>query len=182
MNENTTEEIKTFRMLNSNRFSEELNEKRVIEVFEIVMMGKQEDALRPLTYCDSPIEKLLCLCLWDSKYIAQAKIGHKWIAVFPQEIFSLGEDQYRADFYIRDEDEIVKVIIECDGHDFHELTKEQARRDKKRDRQFQTYGYKIMRFTGQEIYQDPFLCAKEVWNSFAKWYTESSSNKAAAEN
>ena len=179
---NLTEEIKQFRYLNNERLADELGEKRVNEVFEIVMREEASKKLSNIGYCESPIEKLLCLCLWDSKYIAQAKIGHKWIAVFPQEIFSLGEDQYRADFYIRDEDEIVKVIIECDGHDFHELTKEQARRDKKRDRQFQTYGYKIMRFTGQEIYQDPFLCAKEVWNSFAKWYTESSSNKAAAEN
>jgi very-short-patch-repair endonuclease len=56
----------------------------------------------------------------------------------------------------------VRVIVECDGHDFHEKTKEQARRDKKRDRTLLANGFHVMRFTGSEIWQDAEACVKEV--------------------
>jgi very-short-patch-repair endonuclease len=54
------------------------------------------------------------------------------------------------------------VIVECDGHDYHEKTKEQARRDKKRDRELQKVGYSVFRFTGSEIWKDTLRCAREV--------------------
>jgi very-short-patch-repair endonuclease len=54
------------------------------------------------------------------------------------------------------------VAIECDGHDFHEKTKEQARKDKRRDRVFLAEGLPVLRFTGSEIHRDPTAIAKEV--------------------
>lgn len=54
------------------------------------------------------------------------------------------------------------LIIECDGHDYHERTKEQASRDRARDRKFQNAGHTIYRFTGAEIYADPIKCANQV--------------------
>jgi len=54
------------------------------------------------------------------------------------------------------------VVVECDGHDFHERTKEQAARDRSKDRAIQKLGYPILRFTGSEIYRDPIKCADEV--------------------
>ncbi len=54
------------------------------------------------------------------------------------------------------------VAIECDGHDFHEKTKEQAARDKKRDREILAAGYPVMRFTGSEIFRDAVACAEQV--------------------
>lgn len=54
------------------------------------------------------------------------------------------------------------VAIECDGHDFHEKTKKQASRDKARDRAITAAGYSVMRFTGSEIWRDPFACAGEA--------------------
>lgn len=54
------------------------------------------------------------------------------------------------------------VIVECDGHDFHERTKDQAQRDRARDRAFQECGYLIMRFTGSEIWKDAAKCVKQV--------------------
>ena len=35
---------------------------------------------------------------------------------------------------VRDVESDKQMIVECDGHDFHERTKEQASRDKERDR------------------------------------------------
>lgn len=55
-----------------------------------------------------------------------------------------------------------RLIVECDGHDFHERTKEQARRDRSRDRLALMDGYACFRFTGSEIWQDPWGCATEV--------------------
>lgn len=78
--------------------------------------------------------------------------------IFPQAWIG----DYRVDFLIlhdRGIDGIGGVIIECDGHEFHERTKEQAARDKARDRNIQERGYKVLRFTGSEIWRDPFACA-----------------------
>lgn len=54
------------------------------------------------------------------------------------------------------------VIVEFDGHDFHERTKEQAEHDKKRDRKLTSLGYQILRFTGREVWRDPMACAMEA--------------------
>lgn len=70
--------------------------------------------------------------------------------------------QYRVDFLLTDTDYDVKVVIECDGHDFHERTKEQAERDRTRDRSLQAAGYLVLRYTGAEIWRDPFKCAEDV--------------------
>jgi very-short-patch-repair endonuclease len=56
-----------------------------------------------------------------------------------------------------------KIIIECDGHDFHERTKEQAAKDRSRDRGAQARGFVIFRFTGSEIWADPMGCADQVF-------------------
>jgi hypothetical protein len=58
------------------------------------------------------------------------------------------------------------LIVECDGHDYHEKTKAQAARDKRRDRVIQALGYKIFRFTGSEIHSDSISCALEVFRGF----------------
>lgn len=60
------------------------------------------------------------------------------------------------------------IAIECDGHDFHEKTKEQAARDKKRDREIVSAGYPVMRFTGSEIYKSPRACAEQLREPLAE--------------
>ena len=71
---------------------------------------------------------------------------------------------YRADFFVWVSygNKCRGVVVECDGHDFHEKTKEQAARDKRRDRAIVEAGYSVMRFTGSEIFKDPDGCAKQV--------------------
>ena len=60
------------------------------------------------------------------------------------------------------------LIVECDGHHFHERTKEQAASDRNRDRELQKLGYAVFRFTGSEIWRDPMRCAATaaefLWN------------------
>ena len=74
--------------------------------------------------------------------------------------------KYRVDFlvegyYFEKPSRFSQIIIECDGHDFHERTKEQAGRDKKRDRELQALGFKVYRFTGSEIWKTDGRCVLE---------------------
>lgn len=56
----------------------------------------------------------------------------------------------------------VNVIVELDGHDFHERTPEQAQSDKSRDRELQALGWNVLRFTGREVLRSPADCLHEV--------------------
>lgn len=55
-----------------------------------------------------------------------------------------------------------KLIVECDGHDFHDRTKAQASRDRARDRGLQAAGFQVFRYTGSDIWRDVMACATEV--------------------
>lgn len=61
-----------------------------------------------------------------------------------------------------------RLIVECDGHDFHEKTKEQAKRDKSRDRGLLKCGYPVFHYTGSEIWNDVFRCVKEILDHLEK--------------
>ncbi len=73
---------------------------------------------------------------------------------------------YRVDFFCGHiaglGDGVSGIVVEVDGHDFHDRTKEQARRDKTRDRTLQSCGYKVFRFAGSEVWKDAFACAETV--------------------
>ncbi len=81
-------------------------------------------------------------------------------------------EPYRVDFLVisKPEENIspLRLVVECDGHDFHDKTKEQAARDKSRDRDIVAAGFQIMRFTGSEIWNDPFGCAMSVYEMVDK--------------
>lgn len=72
---------------------------------------------------------------------------------------------HRVDFMLAMKDcnfHTTFLAIECDGHEFHEKTKEQAARDKKRDRTLTIWGTPVIRFTGSEIWADPYRCVTEA--------------------
>lgn len=58
--------------------------------------------------------------------------------------------------------DLLMLAIECDGHNYHNKTKDQARHDRKRDRWLQKHGWQVVRFTGSEIHEDAHACAEEV--------------------
>lgn len=124
--------------------------------------------------CESPIEKLISLEL--NQAIKQSRLERMVdvIEVIPQAEVEVYEGRpkerlYRVDLLVR----LTKFIsavdsieyafaIECDGHDYHERTKEQAARDRQRERDLMNHGIAVIRFTGSEIYDDPFGCAREA--------------------
>jgi hypothetical protein len=65
--------------------------------------------------------------------------------------------KYRVDFALVER----KIVIEIDGHDYHK-TREQRTRDAQRERYLQLNGWRVIRFTGSEIYKDPSGCVAEV--------------------
>ena len=115
-----------------------------------------------LSECESPIEQILFTTLYFSGI---EQFG--WmtlVRLYTQKPIEIAGHTYRADILVEayDSQKSLKIIVECDGHDFHEKTKEQAKRDKRRDRHFITAGYHVLRFTGSEIVNDPHECVKDI--------------------
>lgn len=54
------------------------------------------------------------------------------------------------------------VVVECDGHDFHERTVQQASSDRRRDRKLQHCGIPILRFTGTDVVRGSTEFAQEI--------------------
>ncbi len=77
------------------------------------------------------------------------------------EVFTQFEiDKFRVDFLIRDNrSHRLGVVVECDGHEFHKKLIQQVDRDKSRDRQLSELGFLVHRYSGSEIFRDPFYCA-----------------------
>lgn len=82
-------------------------------------------------------------------------------------------ERYRADFLISYPffGAHFAVVVECDGHDFHERTKRQAAHDRRRDRELQQLGYQVFRFTGSELSADARGCAAEVLTAIEEFQT-----------
>lgn len=121
--------------------SENLSIKKVKEKLNKLSLSMEKEAFN----LQSPIEIIMyyLIALVDGiVFSPQVEIG-----------------KYKVDFCITipiyNQEKDKKIIIECDGHEFHEKTKEQAQHDKERDRYLQAEGYPIYRFTGSEIYKNP---------------------------
>jgi very-short-patch-repair endonuclease len=85
------------------------------------------------------------------------------VEVWPQE--KVG--RYLVDFLLiggprQSDNALIYIVVECDGHDYHERTKEQAAHDRGRDRAMQAAGAHVLRFTGSEIYRNPEKCCLEI--------------------
>ena len=128
--------------------------------------------------CKSPIERALAAAmLFAQEWIPYPHVemfiqGMTWshdiqfekdgVYIFPQSRVG----RYIADFLIFMQDDEARkfIVVECDGHDFHEKTKHQAAQDKKRDRWMIGKGITVLRFTGSEIWANPASCAYQVFD------------------
>jgi len=78
---------------------------------------------------------------------------------------------YRVDILIEVKDdgkEVARIGVECDGHQYHDASREAAARDKARDRALTSAGIRIMRFTGSEIHRNAVSCANDVLDVILK--------------
>lgn len=69
-------------------------------------------------------------------------------------------ESYRIDIIVKSTYGL--VAIECDGHDWHDRTKQQAAYDRARDRWMLQNGIATIRFTGSEIHHSADKCASEA--------------------
>lgn len=99
---------------------------------------------------ESPIEKRFFDACIDYQYGSE---------LVPQYEIIAENHHYRADFAIPSR----MVVIELDGHEYHK-TKEQRTKDARRERDLQTAGWRVIRFTGTEIHSDVYKCIREARN------------------
>lgn len=124
---------------------------------------------------ESPIEDLFLIAIrimceanyvdyWpDPRYTEEGKeVPGIGLFVFPQRRIG----KYRADFLLRYERGAsvtgADVIVELDGHDFHDKDKRQRSFEKARDRFLVREGYRVLHFTGSDVVADPYEVAHEV--------------------
>jgi len=135
-------------------------------------------------HTQSPIEALMLEALITYQYCMSGRIPKIMVekslpfdgawTITPQAHIG----SFRVDFLIEDAETGVKVVLECDGHDFHERTKEQARKDRSRDRELQAKGFLVLRYTGSEIWRDPWKCAEDVeYKMYSKMFSDGENSK-----
>lgn len=54
------------------------------------------------------------------------------------------------------------VLVELDGHEFHDRDQRQRSYEKARDRELQRLGHRVLHFTGSDVVRDPYKVAHEV--------------------
>lgn len=139
-------------------YMETFKHNNAYEIFDVV----------PFSYPDSesPIETIF---IFAFNIISYSK--DETFFLYQQE--ETGVKGYRADFMFDSEWSIVspieyknslKLIVECDGHEFHEKTKEQVKHDNERDYELKKNGYEVLHFSGSQIYNNPFRCASDVYD------------------
>ena len=122
-----------------------------------------KDIKSTILECESPIEQIFMIDLSEeiNSFHFHNKIkktGYDFLGLSLQQ--KIGK--YRVDFVLdfqKNCEFMKKFVIELDGHDFHEKTKEQVQRDKEKDRFLISQGYIVVRFTGSEIYKN---CSEKV--------------------
>lgn len=133
-----------------------------------------------LNGCESPIEQLFLCAAW-SRGVWPGRVELLYPTMSLETVSQCARTcapasavlapqvqvgSHRVDFLfaaeLSDGEPQCLVVVECDGHEFHEKTKAQAAADKARDRDLTSYGCKVFRFTGSEIWRDPGACADEV--------------------
>ena len=135
-------------------------------------MSESQSLMRPfLTTCESPIELTFVAAFrFFSKMMGYRTVrGDDAEPLLPGQTdlgfdFDIWEqfpiDNFRVDFLIGFKDR--HVAVECDGRDYHHASREQIDRDRQRDSKLAELGYKVIRFPGTQITNDPFHCAADV--------------------
>ena len=106
-------------------------------------------------FCESSIERLF-LEAFDA---VRTKNIHTMYDYWLNPQVEIGN--YRVDFeLINHKDK--KIIVECDGHEFHQKSKQQVEKDNQRERDLKKLGYEVVRFSGSEIFKDAEKCVEDL--------------------
>ena len=120
--------------------------------------------------CKSPIEQILLFAF----ELYTVDENPECLTLDPQfEVIGKSGKTYIADFSISNYNtaERLPILIECDGHEFHQKTKAQVKHDNERDFDLKMAGYDVLHFSGSQIYNDPFKCVKDIYD-YANEYSK----------
>lgn len=120
--------------------------------------------------CQSPIEQIFKLA-YEITCFTKLKSSANILSIYPQAEIIANGHKYYADFLF-DTDECTfknpegikpyKLVIECDGHEFHEKTKAQVKKANERDMDLKLADFDVLHFSGSQIYNEPFKCAEQT--------------------
>ena len=128
-----------------------------------------------LIECESPIEQMLSMEL-KNLHLENSVLFNSDLEIVgfeSQKEIECNKNKYRVDFLIPVifYKNICKCyIVECDGYEFHQKTKEQVQNDYIRQRNIEMSGYRIIKFTGTEIFNNAPSCALQVLEYIKKDY------------
>jgi len=144
-----------------------------------------DDLERAVAVCESPPERAMLYALaivawdWVDGVLVRLETGASglmathgtYIELEPQAQIAT----HRVDFLLTmrlrtgpEADRRARLVVECDGHDWHERTPEQARRDRARDRALQARDLAVYRYTGSDVWRDVFAAAQEAVTELAR--------------
>lgn len=128
-----------------------------------------------LIECESPIEQILSIELknFHLENSIYFNPNLEIVGYENQREIECGENKYRVDFLIPVifYKKIYRCyIVECDGYEFHQKTKEQVQNDYIRQRNIEMSGYRIIKFTGSEVFKDANNCVTEILKYIQKDY------------
>lgn len=175
-------EVETDEQYNALSREDKVFMQRVLPCLDRMCANIEENRVALRQHCQSPIERLLADMLVACPFMNFLLRGPQIVKpgserptrvtggayICPQ--FRIGP--HRVDFAILiicTQGEL-RLVVECDGHDFHEKTKEQAAADKARDRYLNDQGYRVLRFTGSEIWNNAIECGDQIsWFIINEW-------------
>lgn len=158
-----------------------------VQILSDHLQNREREAHSLLSLCESPAEQIFLAASFEyfglvfnehfKRGQAAFGAGHPLadgiftLLVEPQKVIECYGASYRVDFlftlYRFNSGGKPRLwgntIVEIDGHDFHEKTKVQASRDKKRDRDLLAEGYVTMRYSGSDVFNGPMQCVEEVF-------------------
>lgn len=142
------------------------------------------DAIRNCCIINSkgtPIEQIFTICYHNyvDKFVVGTVNGKMPLGIvldmelMEQYPIECGKNNYIADYVIDfsklDGNNLpmypafnkLKYVIELDGFDYHS-TKKQVNYDYEREQQLQMLGYKVVRFTGSQVFNKPYSCVHKL--------------------
>ncbi len=88
--------------------------------------------------------------------------------LIPQYRIQIFQRIYFVDFY----EPNYHIAVELDGYMYHEATRQQTLRDKKRERDLTKHNIKVFRFTATEVTDNPVECLKQVYEFYCSLCVE----------
>jgi len=143
----------------------------IAKAYKCVLVKKLQEAEQQAGKGFTPIERLFFIAAvfylenWPREFPKDT-----WLECQPKLFLPPNELQKTAqvDFFLFCYEGDAKLAIELDGHEFHQKTKEQAARDNRKTQLIMEQGIQVVRFSGSEVFRDPFSCVKQAAKIFLK--------------